>query len=110
MRFRCLVLLLLSFLSGSAQTPMPFRFQPAPAYHPPTYYSFRQQRLLLLLSSTEYHVARNAEISLDSSLLRAAQWVGLSRWAGIGEGCDRAVFSGDGWLDRREAGIAVRAL
>lgn len=87
---------LLPILPAKAQStrPMPLRFQSSPVYHPPNYYPVRQQRLVLQLSSTQFHVARNAEIDLDSSLIHSAQWLGLSRAVVFEEGFDAMARDG----------------
>ncbi|HEY4334430.1 MAG TPA: sensor histidine kinase, partial [Puia sp.] len=123
MRLCSIVLaLLLSFLDGSAQTPL--RFQSSPVYHPPSYYPLSQRRLLLQLSATELHVSRNAELGLDAGLIHVAEWLRLSREPVIEEGFDSPVSggggfggghreqgdSGDAWIDRRDAGFGLRLL
>src|SRR6201991_4692930 len=109
----CLPVLLLLLLPVSAQVAdspaAPLRFQSSPVYHPPSYYPRRHQRLLLQLSSTEFHVARNAEVDLDSTLIQAAQWLGISRGPIVDEG-----FGGEAedveWFDRRDPAFAIRSL
>src|SRR5258707_15053936 len=76
-------------LSGSQTTPL--RFQSSPVYHPPSYYPRRHQRLLLQLGSTEFHVFRNTEIDLDSSLIQAARWIGISRVPVVVDGFGKEV-------------------
>jgi two-component sensor histidine kinase len=109
------VLLLLLIQTASAQLPTgqptPLRFQPSPVYHPPSYYPRAHQRLLLQLGSTEFHVFRNAEIDLDSSLIHAAGWLGMSRVPVVDEGYGAALPSDSlAWFDRRNPSIAIRSL
>jgi two-component sensor histidine kinase len=114
----CFMVLLLLARSANAQVTgstalqsTPLRFQPSPVYHPPSYYPLRYQRLLLQLGSTEFHVFRNAEIDLDSSLLHAAGWLGISRWLVVDEGFrSEAPADSLAWFDRRDPGFAIRRL
>jgi two-component sensor histidine kinase len=116
LRCGCLSLILLLLLvPASAQLnasqPTPLRFQPSPVYHPPSYYPRRDQRLLLQLGSTEYHVFRNAEIDLDSSLIHAAKWLGISRLPVVDEGFGKEPPTDSlAWFDRRDPAIAIRSL
>ena len=107
--------LLLCLLPGSAQPTgspaAPLRFQSSPLYHPPSYYPPSHQRLLLQLSSTEFHVFRNAEVDLDSALIRAAQWIGISRVPVVDEGFGKDVPAESlAWFDRRDPAPAIRSL
>ena len=110
-----LLILLLLLLPASAQLarsqPTPLRFHPAPIYHPPSYYPPRHQRLLLQLGSTEFHVFRNAEIDLDSSLIHASGWLGISRVPLIDEGFGKEVPADSlAWFDRRDPAFEIRQL
>src|SRR5882757_3049852 len=109
------LVLLLLLLPASAQVTgspaTPLRFQSAPLYHPPSYYPRSHQRLLLQLSSIEFHVFRNAEIDLDSTLIQAARWLGISRVPVVDEGFGKEVPAGSlAWFDRRDPGFAIRSL
>lgn len=109
------LVLLLLLLPASAQLagpqPIPLRFQPSPLYHSPSYYSRRRQRLLLQLGSTEFHVFRNAEIDLDSSLIHAAGWLGISRVPVVDEGFGKEIPADSlAWFDRRDPAFAIRQL
>jgi two-component system, sensor histidine kinase PdtaS len=111
----CLLVLLLSLTTASAQLAgspaTPLRFQSSPVYHPPSYYPVRHQRLLLQLSSTEFHVFRNAEIDLDSSLIHASSWLGISRLPVIDEGFEKALPADSlPWFDCGDPAFAVRSL
>ena len=111
----CSLVLLLLLLPASAQltdTPAtPLRFQSSAVYHPPSYYPRRHQLLLLQLSSTQFHVFRNAELDLDSTLIQAAGWLGISRVPVVVEGFGKEVDADDlAWFDRRDPAFAIRAL
>jgi two-component sensor histidine kinase len=111
----CALILLLLLLPASAQLTgspaTPVRFQSSPLYHPPSYYPLRHQLLLLQLSSTEFHVFRNAEVGLDSTLIRAARSLGISRVPVVEEGFGSAVSSDSlAWFDRRDPAFAIRSL
>ena len=111
----CLLVLLVLLLSASAQLTgspaTPLRFQSSPLFHPPSYYPRSHQRLLLQLGSTEFHVFRNAEVDLDSSLIQAAQWLGISRLPVIDEGFGKAVPADSlAWFDRRDPAFAISSL
>jgi hypothetical protein len=109
------LVLLSLFASASAQMngpqPTPLRFQPFPVYHPPSYYCRHNQRLLLQLSSTKYHVFRNAETDLDSSLIHAAGWLGVSRLPVLDEGFGKEIPADSlTWFDRRDPALAIGSL
>jgi len=111
----CSLVLLSLLLPASAQLidspATPLRFQSSPLYHPPSYYPRRHQRLLLQLSSTEFHVFRNAEVDLDSSLIQAAAWLGISRVPVVDEGFGKEVpVDNLTWFDRRDPAFAIRSL
>jgi two-component sensor histidine kinase len=109
------VVLLLPLLPATAQLngsqPAPLRFQPSPTYHSPSYCPRGQQRLLLQLSSTEFHVFRNAEIDLDSSLIHASRWLGISRIPVVVEGFYKETPEDSlAWFDRGDPAFAIRSL
>jgi len=111
----CSLVLLLLLLPASAQLTgspaTPVRFQSSPLYHPPSYYPLRHQLLLLQLSCTEFHVFRNAEVDLDSTLIQAARWLGISRVPVVDEGFGSAVDADSlAWFDRCDPAFAIRSL
>ncbi|GGB01958.1 hypothetical protein GCM10011511_26490 [Puia dinghuensis] len=95
----------------SSGLPTPYRFQASPVFHPAKWYPLAQQRLLLQLSSTYYHVYKNADIDLDTTLIHAARYLGLCRLTVINEAFEREIPEGSvPWFDGRDPAFAVRAL
>jgi two-component sensor histidine kinase len=97
---------------GRTQIPAtPYRFQSAPAYHPPGWYPPGHQRLLLQLSGTYYHSYRNADIDLDTSFLHAARYLNISRIILLNEAFEQGIPTNSApWFDRQDPDAANRAL
>jgi two-component sensor histidine kinase len=115
--FLGMVLLLGKPATGVAQSAdssglaTPYRFRASPVFHPASWYPLAQRRLLLQLSSTYYHVYKNADIDLDTTLIHAARYLGLPRLTVINEAFEREIPEDSApWFDGRDPGAAVRAL
>jgi two-component sensor histidine kinase len=101
----------LFFLRVRPQSPLTQVEAPSHVIPKPSQYSLPWQRLLLLLSSTHYAVAREMDVDLDSSLLLTSRLLGLSRLPVVGEGWeDSAWLNSNAWFDKRDPGEARRLL
>lgn len=78
-------------------------------YYPPKEDKETWQRLYLQLSSTFVNVVNEGQVDLDSSLYKASQSLGLSRFSILAEGFgDPELLKQSQWIDRRDPATGLQ--